>query len=181
MPDTQLMKQINVLSGQTIQLCYHCHKCTAGCPAAYQMEYGPDRLVRMIQLGQKDRVLSSQDPWLCASCETCSTRCPNEIDIARMMDALRMLSVAEGVAAASESVKFNRLFLGIMQRTGRMHEATIMGLHKLWTGNLFADLDIGIQMILKGKLPILPTRIKGRDHVKRIFEAVEERDSGAKV
>ena len=32
------------------------------------MEYGPDRLLRLIQFGQVERVLASRDPWLCLGC-----------------------------------------------------------------------------------------------------------------
>ena len=81
--------QINSLSGQTTQLCYHCHKCTAGCPTAYAMEYGPDRILRLIQFGQMERILASRDPWLCLECEMCGAHCPNEIDIGEVMIALK--------------------------------------------------------------------------------------------
>jgi len=46
--DPTFADQINRLSSQTIQLCYHCHKCTAGCPVAAEMTYGPDRVLRMV-------------------------------------------------------------------------------------------------------------------------------------
>jgi Fe-S oxidoreductase len=49
---------------------------------------------------REDRLLSSHDIWLCASCETCGTRCPNEIDISRVMDALRGLALAEKASIA---------------------------------------------------------------------------------
>jgi heterodisulfide reductase subunit C len=81
--DVSLMEQVNALAEQQVELCYHCHKCTSGCPAATEMRFGPDQMLLLLQLGQKDRLLSSADLWLCAGCETCATRCPNEIDIAR--------------------------------------------------------------------------------------------------
>ena len=37
-----------------MELCYHCHKCTAGCPVIEQMSYGPDRVLRMVALGEED-------------------------------------------------------------------------------------------------------------------------------
>jgi heterodisulfide reductase subunit D len=81
--------RINSLSGQTTQLCYHCHKCTAGCPTAYAMAYGPDRILRLIQFGQIERVLASRDPWLCLECEMCGAHCPNQIDVGAVMIALK--------------------------------------------------------------------------------------------
>lgn len=175
MIDTDFVNQVNALSEQTIQLCYHCHKCTAGCPVAAEMTYGPDRVLRMVQFGAKERLLTSHDIWICASCETCGTRCPNEIDIARVMDALRQMAVAEGAAIAEpDSIKFHRLFLSLLQRTGRMHEASLMGIYLLWTFGFMDYVGIGTRMLLKRKVPLIPRRIKGRGDVKRIFEATQD-------
>jgi heterodisulfide reductase subunit C len=178
MIDTDFVNQVNALSEQTIQLCYHCHKCTAGCPVADEMTYGPDRVLRMVQLGEKERLLTSHDIWICASCETCGTRCPNEIDIARVMDALRQIAVAEGATIAEpDTIKFHRLFLSLLQRTGRMHEASLMALYTLWTLSLVTDVNNIVKMFTKGKVPLIPRPVKARRDVKRIFEATKELDS----
>ncbi|HET90802.1 MAG TPA: (Fe-S)-binding protein [Chloroflexi bacterium] len=88
--------RVNALSGQTIQMCYQCHKCTAGCPSSHAMAYGPDRILRLVQYGQVERVLSSRDPWLCFGCEMCGAHCPNEIDINEVMIALKTLAGEAG-------------------------------------------------------------------------------------
>ena len=90
------ISQVNERSGQTVQLCYHCHKCTAGCPAAFAMEYGPDRILRMIQFGQRERLMASRDAWLCLGCEMCGAHCPNEIDINEVLIAVKELSEEAG-------------------------------------------------------------------------------------
>jgi heterodisulfide reductase subunit C len=165
------IQQINQLSNQTIESCYHCHKCTAGCPVVTEMEYGPDRILRMVQIGEKERLFASHDIWLCASCETCGTRCPNKIDIARVMDALRSMAVAEGARITEpDAVKFHKLFLLLVQNMGRMHEATLLAAYKLWTRNLIADMGSGARMVVKGKVPLLPHMLKTRSNVKEIFE-----------
>jgi heterodisulfide reductase subunit C len=170
MTETTLIQQIRTLSEQELELCYHCHKCTAGCPVAVEMEFGPDRVLRMIQLGQAERVLTSRDIWICASCETCGTRCPNEINIAAVMDALRIIAVSQGYPTPEKDAPaFHRLFLGLVGQFGRMHEASLMVLFKLRTGNLTSDMDSGLRMFLKGKIPLLPHRVKGMKDVKRIY------------
>ena len=96
--------------GVPLQACYHCRKCTAGCPMTKHMEYNPNKVIKMIQNGQRDKVLNSSTIWICLSCETCITRCPNKVDIARMMDVLRqvrascmwMLERASAAQAAEE-------------------------------------------------------------------------------
>jgi heterodisulfide reductase subunit C2 len=172
MPEISFLDQVNALSDQTIQLCYHCHKCTAGCPVAGQMDFGPDRILRMVQLGEKDRLLRSEDIWVCVGCETCGARCPNEINAARVLGALRELAFVENAAIAEPSaVKFHRIFLGLVQRTGRMHEVSLLALHKLWTLNLFADLPAGARLFLMGKVPLMPSLIKGHAEINRIYAA----------
>ncbi len=170
MTNSLLMERVNTLSEQMVQLCYHCHKCTAGCPVAPEMEYGPDRILRLVQLGEKERVLTSGDIWVCASCETCGTRCPNEINIAEVMDALRALSLAEGYRVPdSAAPAFHSLFLSTVKLVGRMHEASLLARYMLKNMGLIADVPSGAQMFLKGKLPLLPHRTKRMEEVRRIF------------
>ena len=88
------------VDGTPLQRCYHCRKCTAGCPVAVAMDYKPNAVVRMVQQGQRKEVLESSAIWLCLSCETCTTRCPNQVDIARMMDALREMALASRARVA---------------------------------------------------------------------------------
>ncbi len=180
MIDTQFVQLINRLSEQDITLCYHCHKCTAGCPVSVEMDFGPDRALRMVQLGQKEQLLSSHDIWLCASCETCGTRCPNEIDIARVMDALRQVALVEKSAIGEpDAVKFHKLFLFVVQNMGRMHEAILLGAYKLWSMNLMSDMDSGAKLFIKGKIPLAPHRIQGHRQMKQIFDEARKQQDEA--
>jgi hypothetical protein len=47
--------------------------------------------------------------------------------------------------------------------------------HKLTTPDLLSNLDMGIDMLLKGKIHPLPKRIKGMDQVKKLFDLDTER------
>ena len=175
MIDMEFVRQVNELSEQSIQLCYHCHKCTSGCPVADEMIYGPDRVLRMVQFGEKKRLLASRDIWVCASCETCGTRCPNEIDIARVMDALRQMAIVDGtVVAEPDAIKFHRLFLSLTRRMGRMHEATLLSIYLLWTRQIFDYVGVAAAMFAKGKVPLRPKPVKARADLKRIFEATKQ-------
>jgi heterodisulfide reductase subunit C len=88
---------IKETSGLDINVCYQCKKCTSGCPISYAMDYTPTQLIHAIRLGLKALVLNSTTIWLCASCETCSTRCPQDVDLAKVMDALRIMTIRAGV------------------------------------------------------------------------------------
>jgi heterodisulfide reductase subunit C len=161
---------VNQQSHQNLNGCFTCAKCTAGCPVAFAMEYGPHRILQMVRLGMKDAVLSSRDLWLCAGCETCGTRCPNDVDIALMMDALRQMSLAEHRRnPAADIADFHRLYLLLIKMFGRMHEASLMIALKLLTRDFLADMGAGMQLIVKRKIPILPERIKGAERVRRML------------
>jgi heterodisulfide reductase subunit C2 len=159
------------IDGVPIQRCYHCRKCTAGCPVASYMEYNPNKVIKMIQNGKRDEVLNSSTIWLCLSCETCITRCPNQVDIARMMDALREMAIESGVGAREKNVlKFHEAFLSSIKFGGRIHEMMMTVHYKLKSGDLFSDAVVGADMFLKGKLAFLPPRTKDMKNVRDIFE-----------
>jgi heterodisulfide reductase subunit C len=171
-PDLRFVEAVSELSQQKVRRCYYCLRCSAGCPAAPFMEYTPAQLLRLVQLGQKDTLLHSSAIWLCIGCETCGTRCPNEIHAGAVIDALRQIALEEGVPAAERSVfKLHGAFLDSIRWWGRLHELSMIVQHKLTSGdNLLNNLDMGLDMFLKGKIHPLPKRIKGLAEVKRLFE-----------
>ena len=163
--------------GEQIASCFHCTKCSSGCPVTFAMDVLPNRAVRMVQMGLKDQILESSTIWLCASCETCTTRCPNEVDIAGMMDVLRQMALREGVTPAEGAVPaFHQAFLAAVKKRGRVHELGMLASFKLKTlklGGLFKDSGLGWEMFKRGKLKILPSGIRGKKQVKAIFKRSE--------
>ena len=153
-----------------VSRCYQCRKCTNGCPLTPEMDYLPNQVIRMVQLGMKDELLKSETIWVCASCETCTTRCPNDIDIAGVMDALRHIALEEKVPAAVTRVpQFHQSFLNSIRRFGRVFELGMTAEYKLRTRDFFSDMGLGLGMFKRGKLKVLPHWIKGRGEVKEIF------------
>jgi heterodisulfide reductase subunit C len=145
------------------------------------MDYTPNQVIRMAQLGLKDRVLNSSTIWLCASCETCATRCPNDIEIVKVMDILRQIALREGHTQETSLPLFHSTFLGGIQSRGKVHELSLILQYTIKSGDLFKfkklfyDAILGLRMFLKGKLVILPGTIKGMGGVKRIFRLTESR------
>ncbi len=70
--------------------CYQCAKCSAGCPVVSAMDLLPHQVIRYLQLGLLEELLDSCTPWICASCFTCAARCPRDLDLARMMEGVRL-------------------------------------------------------------------------------------------
>ncbi len=168
--------QVKELSGVDFNRCYQCLTCTLSCPVIFAMDYLPNQIVRMIQLGAKSDVLQSSTIWLCTSCETCATRCPNEIDIPRLMDTLRQMALQEKVSGKETAVPtFHQIFLkGISQR-GKQYELGMLLELKFRLRDLFSDIGIGIEMLRKRKLSLLPGKIRGYREIKTIFRKSREK------
>ena len=165
------LEEVRKRSGEDLSLCYQCLKCTVGCPTASYMDVRPNQVIRMIQMGLRQEVLGSRAIWLCVSCETCGTRCPNRIDIGILMDTLREMAVKEKVPVKERNIHLlHEAFVRSIQRGGRVHEATMLIDYKLRSKDFFTDLVPGMTMFLKGKIPLLPSLIRGRQEIKRIFE-----------
>jgi heterodisulfide reductase subunit C2 len=173
---SELADEVQQSSGTPVSACFQCHKCSTGCPVGPEMDYLPSQVMRLIHLGD-EAVLESQAIWLCASCEACTTRCPQGIDIAGVMDALRIMAIDRKASLPDIHVKqFNRSFLGSVRRHGRVFEMGMMAFYKLRTGDFFSDVDKVPQMLAKGKLSLLPHRSGSAKEVRQIFQRAEEED-----
>jgi heterodisulfide reductase subunit C len=83
--------------GEKLLKCYQCGTCTSDCPVArFSDNYRPRQIIRMAQLGLKDRVLKSDTLWLCAACFTCTDRCPQDVEVASVIRVLRNLAAERG-------------------------------------------------------------------------------------
>lgn len=169
--DVNFPTRVMELSGVNLDRCYQCLTCTLGCPLVLAMDWTPNQVLRMTQLGLKDKVLQSSAIWFCASCQACAVRCPQEIDIPRVMDVLRQMALEQRATTAATLIPaFHRSFLRSIERRGRQYDLGTLLKIKLKTGDLFSDLRLGWQMLVKRKLAILPpVTAKGIEQVKDIF------------
>jgi heterodisulfide reductase subunit C len=175
--DPTFTKEVMERSQSHLERCYQCIACSSGCPGAYQMDYPPHQLLRMVQLGLKDRVLDSNTFWICLSCETCATRCPNDIEIVLVMDALREIALKEGRKGSTKLPVFHRTFLNMVKMFGKVYEIGLILVFMILSGNIFKlkdlitrDAPLGVKMFMRGKLAILPPKIQGKAQIKRIFQ-----------
>lgn len=92
----ELAKDVYRISGQNVYACYQCGKCSGGCPIISEMDYLPNQVIHMIQIGD-ETALKANAIWLCASCFTCTIRCPRGVDLAKVMEALRLIILRKGI------------------------------------------------------------------------------------
>ncbi len=150
---------------QNVFLCYQCVKCTSGCPLSDHFDLTPNQVMRALQLGDES-VLESKTIWLCASCQTCTTRCPQDLDIAGVMDTLRIEAKRRSLTPAVPEVdKFSALFLADIKLTrGRLYEIGLMaGMYLATAGKLLKDtgqvrkdMGMGLEMMKRRKLSLIP-------------------------
>ena len=94
---SEFVKKVAEISGQNLKLCYQCGKCSAGCPMSFAMDLLPNEIMRLVQLGLEEEIAKSKTIWFCASCLTCTVRCPKGVDISRVMEALRLITLRKSV------------------------------------------------------------------------------------
>jgi heterodisulfide reductase subunit C2 len=173
--DIKMVKKVEQLSGTSVRRCFQCGKCSAGCPMATFMEHPPNRIMRLLQLGQWQRILSGRSIWYCVSCETCSTRCPNKVDLCAIMDALRKLSWDQDGPSKESYVQLaNRLFLENIRTYGRQYEMRLAAVFNVKSGQFLKDMMLGPKLLTKGKLKVFHQKNKNIAEVEKIFSRIEE-------
>lgn len=166
---TELAEQIQRETGENVFLCYHCVKCTSGCPLVEHFDLAPNQVMRAAQLGMEEVIFDSKTPWLCASCQTCTTHCPQGLDVAGIMDFLTREALDRGIKPpVPEADVFNSAFLREVRFWRRAYELGMLAELKLRTGHLMEDLDVGVKMLRKGKFAFLPHRARRRRKIRPI-------------
>jgi heterodisulfide reductase subunit C len=166
-----LLAEVKKRSGTDFNRCYQCRACANGCPFVQAMDYPPNVVLRLLQYGMDRQVLESKTIWVCAGCHTCSSQCPMAIDIAGVMDTLRLMAVEQGIAIAKPNIlDFHEEVLRSLEHYGRAHKLGIMWRYKVRTRRWLSDMDTGLKLLAKRKLDLRPSRVKAIDEINDLFK-----------
>ena len=90
------------------------------------------------------------------------------------MDTLRQMALSENIPMADRDIPvFHLAFLNSIRQWGRQYELGTLLSFKVKTKDLFNDLWLGVRMLRKGKLGLLPSWNKARQDVKAIFKKLK--------
>jgi heterodisulfide reductase subunit C len=191
---------LNEPGGEHLTACYQCSTCTLGCPISEIIpSYTPRRFIQMSLLGMREQVLTSPDLWICAICQTCTARCPQNVVVGDVLSAIRRIAEKEAHAGKikieSPRPLFETAFLHTLQKYGRLYDMGLaMEYYPKREGSKVKGMmammgdykDFGMRMFMHGKMGplggggltkgMLPSKIKQRDVMVKIFKWIEEKE-----
>lgn len=188
-----LVKEVMERSGQNILSCYQCRRCAAGCPVGDETGVTPDRLIRMVLLGEREEALSNLLVWKCVACYTCGTRCPNSIQTARITETLKQMSKEAHLDPLRPKVaSFHSAFMASAASGGRLSEIQLMrfyemealkdefkrGGFKAVVDELKGQADLGLTMWKKKRMHLGSEKVKAMSEVKNLYKKSKEGPSG---
>ena len=185
-----LLDEVQKRSGQTLQACYQCRRCAAGCPVGEETGVTPDRLIRLIVLGDRGEALNNLLVWKCVACYTCGTRCPNNIQTARITETLKqMAKKAHATPLTPRIADFHAAFMTSTRHLGRFNEIEALTIYETRTAikelsqgkvkavinEMIGQARLALDMMRKKRLHLGVDRVKARSEVKALYEKAKGR------
>jgi heterodisulfide reductase subunit C2 len=157
------------LAGPEALTCIQCGTCSASCPTAGLMNPSIRKLIKLCLEGRKKEALHNETLWLCTSCLLCTVRCPRGIRPKAVVSALK--DIAERDGQRGKDASYEELFLGQIKDYGRIAELPLTAeFLMVFPESMVQSMEMGLELLPKGKIEIKVDKIRGRDEVKRIIE-----------
>lgn len=162
--------------GERLVHCLQCGSCGGSCPSGADMEYTPRTLIAMINAGDRDAVLAANTMWACVSCYFCTSRCPQNIPITDIVYALKRMSIAEHRYKNTDAPALAKTFTDFVEKYGRSFEFGLAtGYHLLHRPLGMVKMGpMGAQIFFRGRMAILPTKIRQIDQLRAIIKKAKE-------
>jgi quinone-modifying oxidoreductase subunit QmoC len=169
--------------GEKLLSCIQCGTCSATCPLSHYMDYTPRKIIAMTREGFREEVLNSLTIWLCASCYSCQVQCPRQIHITDVMYALKREAITSGYYPRLLPIPvLAKAFFNQVKRTGRNTESWLLVNLYLRTHpfRMVKEAVLGMKLFLKGRMSLIPEKIKRSGELRTILLAVKDGEGEAK-
>ena len=143
----------------------------------FAMDYSPMQIIKMINLGMKEKVLSSSTIWVCSLCYTCATRCPRNVNFPTLMMSLRNKAIRENLVKDCAKSNFHKYFFEVINKYGRMHvpELFVKLLDITNFDSLLRNARSGLRLLMRGKLHLRAPKIE-TSWVSSILEKTDQEE-----
>ena len=167
--------------GYKIKRCLQCGTCTGTCPVSYAMDITPRQLIAMFRAGQIEDILQSRTIWLCASCYSCTVRCPAGIKVTDTIYSLKRIAMKKKIYPRRFPVySLSQAFTNNIYKYGRNYELGLGLKYFAATSfvKLFSNAGFGLSMYRRGRLALLPKRLKRIRDIQAIIRKANEFEEG---
>jgi Fe-S oxidoreductase len=142
--DPGALDRVTAIPGaESMGWCYQCGKCIGVCPVDNVGDYGPRKLFRKLQMGQD--LINNPDLWQCTTCMNCLRVCPKEVDMIKIMPAVRAQAVLDGTNVPQE---LQDMFRNVAEYGNPMGESARKRVR--WA----KDLDFEVKDLSKAPQPV---------------------------
>ncbi|NLF08603.1 MAG: hypothetical protein GX594_11585 [Pirellulaceae bacterium] len=167
--------------GERLVHCMQCGSCGGSCPSSADMEYTPRTLIAMINANDRSAVLAANTMWACVSCYFCTSRCPQNIPITDIIYTLKRMSIAEQRHRGTDAPALAKTFTDFVDKYGRSYEAGLAtGYHllkRMKPLELMKMGPMGIKMFTRGRMAIMPSKIRQIDQLRAIINKAKEKSA----
>lgn len=166
----------NIPGGEKIKKCIQCGTCTGSCPVSYTMDISPREIIALFRAGDIESILASRTIWTCASCYACTVRCPSGIKVTDILYALKRMAMEKDLFPKRFPVYvLSKSFVSMTNLFGRSYELGLLLSFYLKTNplKLLGLLPLGYRLWRKGRIGVIPKRIKKRKQLSEILREAE--------
>jgi heterodisulfide reductase subunit C len=174
--DAFLLQIRNIPGGESIKKCIQCGSCTGSCPVSYTMDITPREVIALFRSGDIEAILASRTIWICASCYGCTVRCPQGVKVTDVLYALKRLAIENKIYPKRFPVyALSKSFVYLTNQFGRSYEPGLIVLYFIRTNpfKLLGMIPLFLKLIAKGRIGMLPKRIKRHSNFSRILDEAE--------
>ena len=171
--------------GDTIDRCWQCGTCTAGCcmHTDYGLEeFNPRYFIYLAQIGYEEELRRyAQTIWRCVSCNKCVERCPKGVKVEEVVHTIGTYLEASGRAPESPADRFDRAYTENLLDRGILDEAGLFRTYERLEGRktpVRELLRMGTSLLLSGRLHTGPLahRTKGWRRMRPVLKGLLDED-----